>query len=348
MARRPVHMKKTALSSRKRAALKASDFAVPSERKYPINDLFHARLALTYVLSPSNAAYRDEVVRAVIARYPELQFWWAARSKGVEAKRAKKGTRRAASGRRMVANPMPLRVLSRAGRSVAVFDTWSGFAVATKKGDEDYVPVFRTKDYPAAVDYAEQYLNEFVSNPRPSLRRNSASTADGSETYTATSGASSTSSSSTQRARAERVAARIAGDMQARSYAQNPRRAQPRGRFEQVDYRKKLRLPAHSPEELFGSLEAGIRAVKPHEDKSNRDIARALGLDAYDPLTLATLENLRDGLYTSNPRRKGAKPSAKQSSGRTAAQSNAAKAMKLFHSGQASSLAEAWAMLRRR
>jgi hypothetical protein len=136
--------------------------------------------------------------------------------------------------------------------------------------------------------------------------------------------------------------------MQARSYAQNPRRAQPRGRFEQVDYRKKLRLPAHSPEELFGSLEAGIRAVKPHEDKSNRDIARALGLDAYDPLTLATLENLRDGLYTSNPRRKGAKPSAKQSSGRTAAQSNAAKAMKLFHSGQASSLAEAWAMLRRR
>jgi hypothetical protein len=240
-------MKKTALPSRKRAALKASDFAVPSERKYPINDLFHARLALTYVLSPSNAAYRDEVVRAVLARYPELQFWWASRSRDVAAKRARKVTSRGASGRRMVANPMPMRVLSRAGRSVAVFDTSSGFTVATKKGDEDYVPVFRTGDYPAAVQYAEQYLNEFVSNPR---------------------------------------------------------RAQPRGRFEQMDYRKKLRLPAHSPEELFGSLEAGIRAVKPHEDKSNRDIARALGLDAYDPLTLATLENLRDGLYTSNPRRK--------------------------------------------
>jgi hypothetical protein len=123
------------------------------------------------------------------------------------------------------------------------------------------------------------------------------------------------------------------------------RHVAPSGRLEQVDYRKKLRLPAHSPEELFGSLEAGIRAVKPHEDKSNRDIARALGLDAYDPLTLATLENLRDGLYTSNPSRKGV---AKRSGGRTAAQSNAAKAMKLFHSGQASSLAEAWAMLRRR
>lgn len=39
---------------------------------------------------------------------------------------------------------------------------------------------------------------------------------------------------------------------------------------------------------------------------------------------------------------------AKRAGSRTAAQSNAAKAMKLFHSGQASSLAEAWAMLRRR
>ena len=38
---------------------------------------------------------------------------------------------------------------------------------------------------------------------------------------------------------------------------------------------------------------------------------------------------------------------AKRTESRTAAQSNAAKAMRLFHSGQASSLAEAWAMLRR-
>ena len=54
-----------------------------------------------------------------------------------------------------------------------------------------------------------------------------------------------------------------------------------------------------------------------------------------------------DGAVVSNPRRKGgAKPSAKRSGGRTAAQSNAAKAMKLYHSGQASSLAEAWSMIR--
>jgi hypothetical protein len=43
-----------------------------------------------------------------------------------------------------------------------------------------------------------------------------------------------------------------------------------------------------------------------------------------------------------NPRR----PAAKRTSKRTAAQSNAARAMKMFHSGKASSLAEAWAMIR--
>jgi hypothetical protein len=54
-----------------------------------------------------------------------------------------------------------------------------------------------------------------------------------------------------------------------------------------------------------------------------------------------------DGAVVSNPRRKGgAKPSAKRSGGRTAAQSNAARAMKLFHSGKASSLAEAWDIIR--
>jgi hypothetical protein len=114
-------MKKTALPPRKRAALKASDFAVPSERKYPINDLFHARLALTYVLSPSNAAYRDEVVSAVLARYPELQFWWAARSRNLAA-----STRRRPSARK-VANPshrlgdsMPARKLTRSRSNLAL------------------------------------------------------------------------------------------------------------------------------------------------------------------------------------------------------------------------------------
>lgn len=53
-----------------------------------------------------------------------------------------------------------------------------------------------------------------------------------------------------------------------------------------------------------------------------------------------------DGVVVSNPAKRG-KGKAKRSGGRTAAQSNAAKAMKLFHSGKASSLAEAWDMVRR-
>ena len=51
-----------------------------------------------------------------------------------------------------------------------------------------------------------------------------------------------------------------------------------------------------------------------------------------------------------NPRRKNPpakKPrAAKRTSKRTATQNNAARAMKMFHSGKASSLAEAWAMIR--
>lgn len=99
MARRSVHMKKSVLSAKSRKALPASAFAVPSERKFPINDLYHGRLALIYVMSPSNAAYREEVVDAVLSRYPELRFFWESRSKNL-AKR-----RRAAPAARIAANP---------------------------------------------------------------------------------------------------------------------------------------------------------------------------------------------------------------------------------------------------
>jgi hypothetical protein len=52
-----------------------------------------------------------------------------------------------------------------------------------------------------------------------------------------------------------------------------------------------------------------------------------------------------DGTVVSNPAKRG-KSKAKRAGKRTSAQSNAAKAMKLFHSGKASSLAEAWDMIR--
>jgi hypothetical protein len=50
-------------------------------------------------------------------------------------------------------------------------------------------------------------------------------------------------------------------------------------------------------------------------------------------------------MVVSNPAKRG-KGKAKRSGGRTTAQSNAARAMKMFHSGKASSLAEAWDMIR--
>lgn len=50
------------------------------------------------------------------------------------------------------------------------------------------------------------------------------------------------------------------------------------------------------------------------------------------------------GDFLTNPRKAAKKPASKKA---TRAQSNAAKAMRLFHSGKASSLADAWAMVRR-
>jgi len=77
-----------------------------------------------------------------------------------------------------------------------------------------------------------------------------------------------------------------------------------------------------------------------------RNPAIPVGLLTPKPPPPPPKKTLR-GAPVENPRRKGTKGKAKRSGGRTAAQSNAAKAMKLFHSGQASSLAEAWDMIRR-
>lgn len=71
-----------ALTDLSRARLPDRDFAVlefrrgKKVRKYPIHDKRHAQVALTYVMAPSNEGYRDEVKRAVFARYPGLRAWW--------------------------------------------------------------------------------------------------------------------------------------------------------------------------------------------------------------------------------------------------------------------------------
>jgi hypothetical protein len=73
------------LTEEMRAELRSRDFAVPDERKYPIHDLRHGQLALTYVMAPSNMRYRYRVMASVFPRYPSLINWWAGTSKGLEA-----------------------------------------------------------------------------------------------------------------------------------------------------------------------------------------------------------------------------------------------------------------------
>jgi hypothetical protein len=87
--------RKGALTQQQRSRLPDRDFAViemrggEKVRKYPINDRRHGQIALTYVMSPSNAKYRERVKAAVFARYPDLRSWWArttkARQQGVAA-----------------------------------------------------------------------------------------------------------------------------------------------------------------------------------------------------------------------------------------------------------------------
>lgn len=65
-----------------RARLDSGDFAVPSERKYPIHDHRHGQLALTFVAAPSNSNYRYRVMSRVFPRYPDLINWWATTKPG--------------------------------------------------------------------------------------------------------------------------------------------------------------------------------------------------------------------------------------------------------------------------
>jgi hypothetical protein len=61
------------LSNKDRAQLPDSEFALPKERKYPINDIAHAKLALEYVRKMTNLSDdRQAVEKAVFNRYPEL------------------------------------------------------------------------------------------------------------------------------------------------------------------------------------------------------------------------------------------------------------------------------------
>ena len=432
MARRSAHIPKTALSARKRDSLRRSDFAVPNERKYPINDLFHARLALTYVLTPSNAAYRDEVVDAVLARYPELKFWWAARSKRLAAPARRKvanpshtseepmpvytlnpSHRRAAkrkasstpSLRERVAarrrNPEPKHLVLMPHRDYVAFRTSDGrtgsepnmgpgksgptmalllnrLGVLTENGMSPNWTVEVIKQEPSVLD---TYLEGLPAN-----RRRNGLSEDGMVVSNPAKRRSGGRAQKAGLAKGQSLMAQAAAAYRAGKYASmqdalrgvarggsrkrnglsedgmvvsNPstahriravkaRRKNPRHEVETEAYfaamePTRAKYASRSPEELVLVRSRAAKMLRKFAGKSDREVAKALGLDPLDPAVLRQIALMREHAVVTNPAKRG----TKRSGGRTAAQSNAAKAMKLFHSGKASSLAEAWDMVRR-
>ncbi len=61
------------LTSKKRKRLKSSSFAIPSKRKYPINDISHARNALARVAQYGTPSEKAQVRKAVYKKYPSLK-----------------------------------------------------------------------------------------------------------------------------------------------------------------------------------------------------------------------------------------------------------------------------------
>lgn len=60
------------LSSRRRRRLSKKSFAIPSKRKYPINDKAHARNALSRVSQHGSPSEKKKVRAAVRRKYPSI------------------------------------------------------------------------------------------------------------------------------------------------------------------------------------------------------------------------------------------------------------------------------------
>ena len=65
---------KDKLTDAEREKLSASDFVFPKDRSWPIHDLKHGKIALTWALWPQHKDVAKKVIKAVFARYPELRF----------------------------------------------------------------------------------------------------------------------------------------------------------------------------------------------------------------------------------------------------------------------------------
>ena len=60
------------LTSKERNSLPSSDFAVPSERKYPLNDMNHARNALSRVSQYGYPELKEKIRAAVHRKFPGI------------------------------------------------------------------------------------------------------------------------------------------------------------------------------------------------------------------------------------------------------------------------------------
>ena len=64
-------------------------YVFPRKKSFPIGDLFHARLALIYALSPTHAKVADKVFKAIQKAYPQYDWerWWDEHSDEEEYRR---------------------------------------------------------------------------------------------------------------------------------------------------------------------------------------------------------------------------------------------------------------------
>ncbi|MBD53014.1 MAG: hypothetical protein CL450_06940 [Acidimicrobiaceae bacterium] len=61
------------LTSKQRNKLRKSQFALPSQRKYPINDKAHARNALARAAQHATPSQERRIKTAVYKKYPSLK-----------------------------------------------------------------------------------------------------------------------------------------------------------------------------------------------------------------------------------------------------------------------------------
>jgi len=82
------------LTYKQRKRLRSTTFAIPSQRKYPIPDIAHARNALARVEQYGTPAEKRQVRRAVYAKFPSL------RPKAKKKKRRRTARRKTTTRRR--------------------------------------------------------------------------------------------------------------------------------------------------------------------------------------------------------------------------------------------------------